>query len=155
MNKDKQTESVGKSAAVVGQNEHLVMCGDMADVVKQINDEVYGPHDFVQTSPCGRGQHHARAMVGRLWRIKDPDSVRVGDCFLAGRLKRGDLFLCVAHSGDCFQNYIYVEEYANCLISKPERRFGSYGIGDAEVVDMASGEFEALKDGGCVERKMN
>lgn len=131
------------------------MCDSIADAVKEINQEFYGDHDFVQTSPCGRGQHHPHGMVGNLWRIKDPDSVRVGHCFLAGRLKKGDLFLCVAHSGDCFQSYIYVQEYANCLISKPEWSFGSYGIGDAETVDMASGEFEALKDGGRVEREIN
>ncbi len=121
--------------------------------VKEINKAFYGPHDFVQTSPCGRGQHHPHGLVGKLWRIKDVGSVRIGNCFLAGRLKAGDLFLCVAHSGDCFQTYIYVEEFSNCLIAKPEWKFGSYGIGDSEEVSIADGEFETLKTGGRVERQ--
>ena len=127
----------------------------VSGVADQIGAELYGPHDFVQTSPCGRGQHHPHGLVGNLWRIRDADSVRVGDCFLKGRLKTGDLFLCVEHSGDCFQNYVFVEEYANCLIGKPALRFGSYGIGDAEQVELANGEFEKLKAGGRVERKMS
>lgn len=122
-------------------------------IVKELNDAFYGPHDFVQTSPCGRGEHHPHGLVGKLWRIKDPDSVRVGHCFLAGRLKAGDLFLCVAHSGDCFQDYMYVEEFSNCLKAKPEWQFGSYGIGDSDEVSIVDGEFETLKTGGRVERE--
>ena len=121
------------------------------DVVKDINNKFYGPHDFVQTSPCGRGQHHPHGMVGKLWRVKDPSSVRVGNCFLAGRLKKGDLFLCTEHSGDCFQTYIYVKEYTNCLIGDPNLNFGSYGIGDSEEVSLQDGNFEILKDGGRVD----
>ena len=124
---------------------------NMQEVCKKINDKFYGPHDFVPTIG-GRGQHHLHGLVGNIWRIKDPKSVRIGNCFLAGRLKKGDLFLCVRHSGDCFQDYIYVEEYANCLISKPECRFGSYGIGDAERIDINEEEFDKLKNGGRVEK---
>ena len=121
------------------------------EICKEINDEFYGPHDFVPTIG-GRGQHHLHGLVGSIWRIKDPKSVRIGDCFLAGRLKKGDLFLCVGHSGDCFQDYIYVEEYENCLISKPEWRLGSYGMGDAERIEIADEEFEILKKSGRVEK---
>jgi hypothetical protein len=73
--------------------------------------------------------------VGNLFRIKDPDSVRIGNYFMKGRLKSRDLVLCVEHSGDCFQNYIFIAEYANSLRGKPEYSFGSYGIGDSEKVD--------------------
>ena len=125
---------------------------EIKDIVKEINEQLYGPHDFVQTSPCGAGQHHPHGIVGNLWRIKDPKTVRVGSCFLAGRLKAKDLFLCVGHSGDCFQNYIFVEEYANCLIGKPGWEFGSYGIGDSERVELQNGEFDILKNGGRIER---
>lgn len=108
-------------------------------------------YDFVQTSPCGHGQRHPHGLVGKLWRINNPDSVRVGDCFLKGRLKKGDLFLCIAHSGDCFQHYIYVEEYSNCLIGNPKWRFGSYGIGDSDPVDLENGAFDILRGGGRIE----
>lgn len=79
--------------------------------------------------------------------------MRVGICFLAGRLKEGDLFLCTNHSGDCFQNYMYVEEYANCLIGNRNYTFGSYGIGDSEIVKLNEGEFDILKSGGRVKRE--
>jgi len=123
---------------------------DLPKEVKKINNRFYGHHDFVQTSPCGKGQHHLHGFVGKLWRIKNPDTVRIGDCFLSGRLKKNDLFLCVKHSGDCFQSYIYVQEYTDCLIGKDQWGFGSYGIGDSESIDLKDGEFEILKGGGRV-----
>lgn len=122
----------------------------LKDAVKEINKQFYGPHDFVQTSPCGRGQHHPHGLVGRLWRIKDPKTVSVGNCFLSGRLKPGDLFLCVEHSGDCFQTYIYIEEYTNCMIAQPQWSFGSYGIGDAEPTELTEVEFVTLKNEGQI-----
>lgn len=124
----------------------------LAAAVKDIKQGFYGDHDFVQTSPCGRGQHHPHGLVGKLWRICDPESVRVGNCFLDGRLKKGDLFLGVQHSGDCFQTYMFVEDCANCMIGKPEWSFGSYGIGNAEQVDLPEEAFELLKAGGRVEK---
>ncbi len=119
-------------------------------LIGEIKDEFYGPHDFVPTFGKS-GEHHIHGLVGILWRIRDPATVRVGDCFLAGRLKKGDLFLCTGHSGDCFQDYMFVEEYANCLIGKPEITFGSYGIGDAETVPLESGQFDILENGGRIE----
>lgn len=121
-----------------------------AEKVGQVLRELYGLHTFVPTG-SGRGQHHSHGLVGNLWRIGDPKSVPVGNCFLAGRLKEGDLFLCVAHSGDCFQDYIYVEEYDNCLVGKPKWSFGSYGIGDAQKVEITTREFNILKGGGSIE----
>lgn len=123
-----------------------------AQIVHEIKKALYGPHDFVQTSPCGRGQHHPHGLVGKLWRIVEPSSVSMGDCFLNGRLKAGDLFLCVNHSGDCFQDYIYVKEYSNWLIGNPTYRFGSYGIGNSEQVELFDGEFAKLASGGRAER---
>lgn len=125
----------------------------LKEVVKKINADFYGPHDFVQTSPCGRGQHHLHGLVGILWRVCNPDSVRVGCCFMNGRLKTNDLWLGIEHSGDCFQTYMFVEEYANCLIGNPKLTFGSYGIGDSVKVELKPGEFEILKSGGRVERE--
>lgn len=89
-------------------------------------------------------QHHPDNVVGRVWRIRDPQSVRVGHCFLAGRLLEGDLFLCTEHAGDWFQNYVYVKEYANKFILHPEWNFGSYGIGDAEHVKFTEEQVKTL-----------
>lgn len=119
------------------------------EIRNTLNEKVIGAHDFVPTIG-GRGECHPHGLVGSLWRIRDPKSVRVGDCFLAGRLKKGDLFLCVCHSGDCFQTYMYVEKYANRLVGKPELNFGSYGIGDAEKIDITAEELEKLKKGDRV-----
>jgi hypothetical protein len=124
----------------------------ISDAVKKMSNDFYGPHDFVQTSPCGAGEHHLGGLVGVLWRIKSPESVRVGDCFMDGRLKKNDLWLGIAHSGDCFQTYMYVKEYANCLIGEPNKTFGSYGIGDSVAVTLSADELEILKRGGRIER---
>jgi len=48
---------------------------------------------------------------------------------------------------------MYVEEYDNCLIGKPEIKFGSYGIGDSEKLEISSEEFTILKNGGGVEKE--
>lgn len=125
----------------------------MKEIVEEARTLLTGPHDFVQTSPCGAGQRHPHGLVGTLWRIKNPDSVGVGNCFLKGRLQEGDLFLGVAHSGDCFQTYMFIEEYSNCWIGKPQWKFGSYGIGDSEPVELPADAFGTLKDGGRVVRE--
>jgi hypothetical protein len=88
-------------------------------------------------------QRHPEGLVGKLWRIVTPATVRIGDCFLRGRLLKGDLFLGVEHAGDCFQNYAYVKEYANKWVLT-EHRFGSYGIGDAIHVPITPEQLEGL-----------
>jgi len=104
---------------------------------------------FVQV---GHGtERHPYGLVGNLWRIKDPHSIQIGNCFLAGRLKAGDLFLCTGHSGDCFQHYIYVEEYSNGLRGHPKWNFGSYGIGDAELVyELKKSQAALLEEGELI-----
>lgn len=121
------------------------------ETVKEIIENANPDCDLIPTIG-GRYQRHPRNMVGNLYRIKNPDSVRIGNCFLEGRLKKGDLFLCTQHSGDCFQSYIYVKEYSDCLESRPQWSFGSYGIGDSEIIELKDGEFDILKGGGRVER---
>jgi len=128
---------------------------EIQKIVKEINEKFFGTdYDFVPTIG-GRGQHHPHGMVGNMWRIKNPESVnsRMANCFLRGRLKKNDLFLCTRHSGDCCQDYIFIKEYSNCYIAKPEWRFGSYGIGDAKKIKISSNDFKKLKNGGRVDRK--
>lgn len=117
------------------------------DMVKDFRERLTGPHDFVQTSPCGAGQRHPHGLVGGLWKIKTPESVKTGHCFMRDRLKEGDLWLGIAHTGDCFQTYMYVEDYANCFVGRPKWTFGSYGIGDSEEVDLPEGGPDLLKAG--------
>jgi hypothetical protein len=54
--------------------------------------------------------------------------VRTGN-YGKGLLKRGDVLLCNAHSGDCFQNYTIVEG------EHQGRSFGSYGVGDSTKLE--------------------
>jgi len=124
---------------------------NLYDVAKKINEDFFPDCDFVPTIG-GRGQHHPRNLVGNLYRIRDPKTVSVGNCFLNGRLKEGDLFICTNHSGDCFQDYMYVHEYGNCLVGEPRWTFGSYGIGNSEIVELKEGKFGILATGGRVER---
>jgi len=123
----------------------------MKEIAEDIRAKFMPDCDFVPT--CGgRGQHHPRGYVGIVWRINDPKTVRVGSCFLAGRLKKGDLFLCTEHSGDCFQTYVYVEEYDNCYVLHEEWSFGSYGKGDAEALELTEVQVAELRSEGRTER---
>jgi hypothetical protein len=88
-------------------------------------------------------ERHPEGIVGKLWRIVTPATVHIGHCFLRGRLLKGDVFLCLEHAGDCFQNYVYVEESVNRWVLT-EHRFGSYGIGDAVEVPITSEQLEGL-----------
>jgi hypothetical protein len=121
------------------------------NVAKKIIEDSFPDCELVPSE--GRFERHPHGMVGNLFRIQSPKSVRIGDCFMAGRLKSNDLWLCTEHSGDCFQNYIFVEEYANCLVSDPNLSFGSYGIRDSKKITLNPGEFEVLKNGGRIERE--
>jgi len=77
-----------------------------------------------------RGERHPTGLVGRIFVIRRPSTVHVGNCFMAGRLRVGDVVLCTGHGGDCFQGYRFLQVYANCLLPT-EYTFSSYGIGDA------------------------
>lgn len=54
---------------------------------------------------------------------------RVGSCWMAGRVKVGDVALCISHSGDCFYNYILVEIGGNFIRGLPGSEFGAYVFG--------------------------
>ncbi len=93
-------------------------------------------------------QHHPDGLVGNLWQISDPASVNIGHCFLRGRLLKGDLFLCTAHSGDYFQTYVYVVKEWRQYRLVPEQTFGAYGIGDSLDVNLAPEKvMELLSEG--------
>jgi len=127
----------------------------MESIAQELRNNFYGAHKFVQTSPCGRGQVHLDGYVGCLFRIDNPDSIQVGDCFLKGRLKKGDLFLCTAHSGDCFQEYTFVREYSNGMELCKNYSFGSYGIGDSVKFTLTRKEFHLLLFGEMIPKTLD
>jgi hypothetical protein len=91
------------------------------------------------------------ATIGAMYRVRDTRQLsRVGHCWMAGRLKVGDLLLCVGHSGDCFFNYILVEECANGLKGIPESRFGAYVLGELIPLRPTAREFHLLAAGEFV-----
>lgn len=98
-----------------------------------------------------RQQRHPSGLVGNIFRIKNPSTISIGHSFMAGRLLPGDLVLCIGHSGDCFQDYVPVAEYANGLSGLPKYKFGSYYIGDSELVcELKKSEAALLEEGEVI-----
>lgn len=124
-------------------------------------DKHFGDTHTFHPQPGGGVQRHAKGVVGKLFRIQDPKTVRVGNCWMAGRLLAGDLILCVRHSGDCFETYVLVKEFENGLEGIPGSEWGAYGHGDAiesktqvtadQATALSAGEFVKLSvcDCGC------
>ena len=62
---------------------------EMVKLAAEFRNQLTGSHDFVG------GQRHLHGLVGKVWCIGDPESVRMGNSFFEGRLKSGDLVLCI------------------------------------------------------------
>jgi hypothetical protein len=93
------------------------------------------------------------AVPGVLYRVRhEADTQRVGHCWMRGRLKAGDLVLCMAHAGDHFYDYILVEEYANGLKGLPNSRFGAYQLGERDKIELTAREFHLLAAGEFINR---
>lgn len=84
---------------------------------------------------------NAGNFVGRIYKLDATDMTRVGDCWMRGRLKVGDLALCIHQSGDCFFNYILLESTLNSIRGIPQSKFGSYCFG-GEMMDWEPTEDE-------------
>lgn len=67
--------------------------------------------------------------IGKLYILSESDLSRVGDSWMRGRLRAGDVVLCIAHTGDCFNDYLLVVSIYNGLFSVKESRFGAYTLG--------------------------
>lgn len=92
------------------------------------------------------------AIEGALYRIGADDLDRVGSCWMKGRLKIGDLVLCIKHSGGCFYDYILVTEYANPSIQGiPGSMFGAYTLGKKEA-ELNYKDFHLVAAGESVAR---
>jgi hypothetical protein len=112
------------------------------------NDE----YDFMPTHGH-RYQRHRKGVINKIYRINEPDKVRVGNCFMKDRLKEGDLVLCVKHSGDCFQDFQFVEiskwfeaKLFTYEVSKIECEFGAYESFGAmeEILELTEQEAAVL-----------
>ena len=57
------------------------------------------------------------------------DLERIGDCWMNGRVKIGDITMCIGHSGDCFHNFILLKHGVNFIKGIPESKFGAYNFG--------------------------
>jgi hypothetical protein len=91
------------------------------------------------------------ANIGALYRVADErDLARVGNCWMSGRLRVGDLLLCLAHSGDCFYDYMLVKEYDNGLEGIPRSKFGAYVLGEPSSPRLTSRQYHLLAAGEFV-----
>jgi len=127
--------------------------------LQRLADEIMREHlpagTQVIRNSVGGVECHTGGLVGKLWRIQDPNNTHLDPKNKLG-LKGGDLVLCVGHSGDCFQDYVHIIETEKewSLIGDPSRSFGSYGIGDAieavEYGDLPEWAFFMLRAGGVV-----
>ncbi len=70
------------------------------------------------------------ATVGALYRVaREIDLMRVGDNWMKGRLRVGDLLLCMAHAGDHLYTYMLVEERLNGLRGLVGVQFDALSLG--------------------------
>ena len=128
------------------------MSSELSRIAKEIMQDHHGPDAaFVQTSPCGRGQWHPGGLVGNLFRINDPATVNAG-YWVKDQLELGQLWLCVRHSGDCFQDYVLVIEDDDGLakVDQPVSQCGAYGMGNATKYELDKDSFATLLKGGSV-----
>lgn len=77
--------------------------------------------------------------IGALYRLKKGDLTRVGHNWMAGRLKVGDVVMCLQQSGDCFYEYILIEMSATRVKGITKSKFGSYTFGTQIGVKVLEG----------------
>jgi hypothetical protein len=63
---------------------------------------------------------------GSVFVLSEDDLSRVGSCWMRGRLRIGDVCMCIKHSGDCFNDYILLQMYDNAIRGIPGSEFGAY-----------------------------
>jgi hypothetical protein len=99
---------------------------------------------------------------GQLRLLHAADNLRVGHCWMAGRLLDGDIAMALEHAGDCFWRYVllgreYTRNVAKQRVYKiePASKFSAYTLGvpsaiqptEREMHLLAAGEFVALSGG--------
>lgn len=94
----------------------------------------------------------AGAEIGKLYVLEDDDDLkRVGSCWMDGRLRIGDVILCVAHSGDSFYDYVLIDVFDNGCSAILESEFGAYALGKELNWCPSKKEFHLLLSGGSIQ----
>ena len=76
------------------------------------------------------GIQRGNETIGSLVRIMGVgDQERVGHCWMAGRLRVGEVVQVLQHAGDYFYNYALVRVYGDSIQLEPGVRFGAYSLG--------------------------
>lgn len=101
------------------------------------------------------GGHHP----GLVLVVRQEDLGRVGNCWMKGRLKVGDIIMCISHSGDCFWNYMLLEHMGMDGFKKPAAnvyrliegaKFGAYSLGAPSLLQPTTREMHLLLAGESV-----
>lgn len=94
---------------------------------------------------------------GLLLVIAEKDFSRVGNCWMKGRLKVGDLILCMKHAGDCFWKYAIVENHFTLASTGRQgyllvaaSAFGAYTLGTPYEFQPTTREFHLLMAGETI-----
>lgn len=86
--------------------------------------------------------------VGTVYLLSVEDNKRFGSHWFAGRIKDGDVALCVEHTGDCFYDYKLLLVFANGLeIAKDSPGLCGYGLGRRVAGELSAREYHLLMAG--------
>ena len=97
--------------------------------------------------------------TGDLLLVTDAKSVCVGHCWMQGRLKKGDIALCVGHSGDGFHDFFLVDasfsvyrdgKYIPSARLIMESRFGAYEWGGLLDYKLSARDYHLLMAGETI-----
>jgi hypothetical protein len=98
----------------------------------------------------GTGGHS----VGLIVMIDENDFHRVGNCWMNGRLLKGDLAMAICHSGDCFWTYQLIDNKSHLGSSGHrgyklivESKFGAYALGRPYHIQPTKREMHLLLAG--------
>lgn len=96
--------------------------------------------------------------AGQVFTVTAADNGRIGHCWMAGRLRDGDLVMAVQHSGDGFWDYVLLDR--GFLMSRGagrstaqgtqailNSRFGAYVLGERTNIVVGMTEFNQLMEG--------
>lgn len=72
---------------------------------------------------------HNGNSIGTMYILDEDDLSRVGDSWMNGRLRAGDVVLCTAHSGDRFNQYVLIRPFQNGMEAILGSSFGAYVFG--------------------------
>lgn len=110
----------------------------------------------------GQGRWRGDHYPGLVLRVLEDDNRRVGQCWMRGRLKEGDIIMCLEHAGDCFYNYALVRPNKSkneSIVTRDGKqvyqliegsRFGAYQLGTPHDWQPSTREFHLLMAGEMV-----